>query len=79
MFCVDMKKTFFACTLDGVSAFDAVDRTIQVRYLYCSAQERGDYWRASASEYKNTKNKIKLNGKLSDDFVETQGVKQGNL
>ena len=44
MFCVDMKKTMFICTLDGVSAFDVVSRQIQTRELYCSANERGKFW-----------------------------------
>lgn len=34
MFCADTKKTMFTCTLDGVSAFDVVDRVIQKRELY---------------------------------------------
>ena len=79
MFCVDNKRTLFTCTLDGVSAFDVVDRVIQVRELYCSAGERGDYWQATASEYKNTKTKIKYKGKLSSDLSETLGCRQGNL
>ena len=41
-FCVDTKKTFFGCSLDGESAFEVVDRGIQLRELYC-AGERGEY------------------------------------
>ena len=29
--CIDMKKTFFACSLDGDSAFEVVDRQILTR------------------------------------------------
>ena len=36
--CMDNKLTFFACSLDGESAFEVVDRTIQLRELYCSGQ-----------------------------------------
>ena len=35
-FCIDMKKTFYGCSLDGESAFEVVDRNIQTRELYCA-------------------------------------------
>ena len=35
-YCIDMKMTFFGCSLDGESAFEVVDRKIQTRELYCS-------------------------------------------
>ena len=31
--CIDMKKTFFGCSLDGDSAFEVVNRNIQTREL----------------------------------------------
>ena len=34
-YCQDNKMTFFGCSLDGESAFEVVDRTIQLRELYC--------------------------------------------
>ena len=37
-YCIDMKKTFFGCSLDGDSAFEVVDRTIQTRELYCAGE-----------------------------------------
>ena len=76
-FCLDNKKTFFSVTLDGQSAFDVVSRPIQTRELYCSANQSGSYWSASTAEYNNTITKIKMNGKLSADISENQGVKQG--
>ena len=72
-FCVDMKKTFFGCSLDGESAFEVVDRIIQTRELYCSCVT-GQYWAASTSL-----SKIKMNGKLSSEFEEVLGVKQGHI
>ena len=33
-YCLDMKKTFFGCSLDGDSAFEVVNREIQTRELY---------------------------------------------
>ena len=45
-YCIDNKITFFGCSLDGESAFEVVDRTIQLRELYC-AGERGDFWKSS--------------------------------
>ena len=40
--CLDMKKTFFGCSLDGDSAFEVVNRVIQTRELYMSGIE-GDF------------------------------------
>ena len=71
-----MKKTFFGCSLDGDSAFEVVDRTIQTRELYC-AGETGQYWQASHSSYQNSYTKIKKDGKLSRSIQEVLGVKQG--
>jgi hypothetical protein len=45
-FCVDNKKTFLGCNLDGDSAFEVVNRAIHTRELYC-AGERGQYWLTS--------------------------------
>ena len=75
-YCIDMKKTFFGCSLDGDSAFEVVDRTIQTRELYC-AGETGQYWQASHSSYQNSFTKIKMDGKLSRSISEKLGVKQG--
>ena len=77
-FCVDMKATFFGCSLDGESAFEVVDRTIQTRELYCSGV-KGEYWSASNYSYQNSRSKIKMNGKLSSEFEEKLGVKQGHI
>ena len=41
--CIDMKKTFIGCSLDGDSAFEVVNRHIQTRELYF-AGESGQYW-----------------------------------
>ena len=75
-FCIDSKKTFFGCSLDGDSAFEVVNRTIQTRELFC-AGENGKYWLASKYSYENSKTSIKMNGQLSRCFKETLGVKQG--
>ena len=72
-----MKRTFFSVTLDGASAFEVVNRTIQTRELYCNAGEKGQYWKASKAEYINTLTKIKMNKKLSQPITESLGVKQG--
>ena len=75
-YCIDMKKTFFGCSLDGDSAFEVVNRDIQTRELYC-AGERGKYWQATKYSYKNSLTRIKMNGKLSGKIEESLGVKQG--
>ena len=77
-FCIDNKITFFGCSLDGESAFEVVDRTIQLRELYC-AGETGEYWKSSKRSYENSLTQIKMKGKLSRTFVETAGVKQGHI
>ena len=67
-FCVDNKKTFFGCSLDGDSAFEVVNRAIQTRELYC-AGEGGE----------NSQTQIKMKGQLSRNISENLGVKQGNI
>ena len=77
-FCIDMKKTFLGCSLDGESAFEVVNRDIQQRELYV-AGESGQYWLASHHAYQNSKTRIKMKGQLSQPFEETLGVKQGHV
>ena len=75
-YCMDMKKTFFGCSLEGDSAFEVVNRQIQTRELYC-AGEVGKFWQASHYSYQNSLTKIKMNGQLSGIIEESLGVKQG--
>ena len=77
-FCQDNKITFFGCSLDGESAFEVVDRTIQLRELYC-AGEKGEFWQSSRFSYENSHTQIKMKQKLSRKFKETAGVKQGHI
>ena len=77
-YCLDNKLTFFGCSLDGESAFEVVNRDIQLRELYCAGQ-KGQYWLTSQFAYENSFTQIKMNGKLSRKFQETLGVKQGNI
>ena len=77
-FCLDMKKTFFGCSLDGDSAFEVVNKVIQTRELYMSGV-KGDYWQASNYSYQDSLTKIKMNGNLSEEFNEQRGVKQGSI
>ena len=65
-------------SLDGESAFEVVDRTIQLRELYCSGQT-GEYWQSSMFSYQNSLTQIKMKGKLSRKFEEKTGVKQGHI
>ena len=75
--CIDLKKTFFGCSLDGDSAFEVVNRSILTRELYM-AGDTGDYWKASYHSYQNSQSRIKMNNQVSRPIVETLGVKQGN-
>ena len=77
-FCFDSKKTFFGCSLDSDSAFEVVNREMQMRELYCSG-ERGQYWLASKYSYDNTQTQIKMRGHLSRNCMEKLGVKQGHV
>ena len=77
-FCMDNKMTFFGCSLDGESAFEVVDRTIQLRELYC-AGETGQYLQSSKYSYDSSLTQIKMKGNLSRRFEETAGVKQGHI
>ena len=76
-YCLDNKLTFFGCSLDGESAFEVVDRSIQLRELYCAGL-RGQYWESAWMSYNNSLTKVKMSGKLSRTLKETLGVKQRN-
>ena len=78
MFCLDTKKTFFGCSLDGESAFEVVDRQIQTRELFMAGVD-GDFWQAGHYSYQNSLTKIKMKGQLSSEIKETLGVKQGHI
>ena len=77
-FCIDNKKTFFGCSLDGDSAFEVVNRRIQIRELYC-AGEIGQLGLFNSSSYKNTETRIKMSQKISSPFTENLGVGQGKI
>ena len=76
MFCVDRKMSFFTVSLDGQSAFEVINRDIQKRELYF-AGETGEYWQTSTAEYQSSMTRIKMNGKMSKEFEEKLGNKQG--
>ena len=75
---LDNKKTLFGLTVDGVSAFDVVERPILLWELYNTGEE-GDMWQFTNASYKNTTCKVKLDGKLSRSFEEILGVGQGRV
>ena len=76
--CIDAKKTFFGCSLDGDSAFEVVSRIIQKRELYFSG-ETGQLSKYNQSCYDNTETRIKMKGKISESLTENQGVGQGKI
>ena len=63
-YCIDKKKTFFGCSLDGDSAFEVVCRAIQKRELYF-AGETGQLSVYNHSSYENTETRIKMQKKIS--------------
>ena len=76
--CIDNKKTFFGCSLDGDSAFEVVCRSIQKRELYFSG-ECGQLSLYNECSYENTETRIKMQGKLSKPLTEHLGVGQGKI
>ena len=74
---LDTKQTCFGVSFDGKAAFPSVDRDIQVRELY-SCGESGDLLQYSCNTYKNTVCKMKQDGKLSREFNEYTGSRQGH-
>ena len=77
-YCLDNKKTLFGLTVDGVSAFDVVERPILLWELFNTGEE-GDMWQFTNASYRNTVCKIKMKGKLSSSFEEILGVGQGRV
>ena len=77
-YCVDTKRTFFGCSLDGDSAFEVVNRPIQRRELYF-AGETGQLSPYNEGIYENTLTRIKMNGKLSKHLEESLGMGQGKI
>ena len=76
--CIEEKRTFFGCSLDGDSAFEVVCRKIQQRELYFSG-ETGQLTEYNKSSYQNTKTRIKMNRKISKPLEESLGVGQGKI
>ena len=74
---LDRKETCFGVSFDGQAAFPSVDRDIQVRELY-SCGESGDLLNYSKNTYQNTVCKMKQDGKLSREFTEFKGSRQGH-
>ena len=74
---LDTKQTCFGVTFDGKAAFPSVDRDIQVRELY-TCGETGDLLQYSCNTYKNTVSHIKQGNKLSREFREFKGSRQGH-
>ena len=75
---IDKKITCFGVSLDGEAAFPNVDRDIQVRELF-SVGEQGDFLKYSKNTYINTQCTMQLDGKLSRNFIEHTGNRQGHV
>ena len=74
---LDHKLTCYGVSFDGQADFPSVDREIQVRELYTVGEE-GDLLKYSRNIYKNTSSQIKMEGKLSREFNEYKGSRQGH-
>ena len=76
-YALDTKQTCFGVSFDGQAAFPSVDRDILVRELYSSG-ETGDLLQYSNNTYQNTVAHMKQKGKLSRQFSEFKGQRQGH-
>ena len=74
---LDKKSTCFGVSFDSQAAFPSVDRDIQIRELY-TVGETGDLLQHSKNTYVNTSSQIKAQGKLSREFQEHKGSRQGH-
>ena len=74
---LDTKQTCFGVTFDGKAAFPSVDRDILIRELH-GCGENGDLLQYSSNTYKNTVSHIKQDNKLSREFREFKGSRQGH-
>ena len=74
---LDRKLTCFGVSFDGQAAFPSVDRDIQIRELYSSG-EQGQLLQYSRNIYQNTASHIKSGGKVSREFREYKGSRQGH-
>ena len=76
-YALDTKRTCFGVTFDGQAAFPSVDRDILIRELH-SCGETGDLLNYSKNTYQNTVSHLKQDGKLSRQFREFKGSRQGH-
>ena len=76
-YATDTKQTCYGVSFDGKAAFPSVDRDILVRELYTSG-ETGDLLQYSNNTYQNTVSHIKQNNKISRQFTEYKGARQGH-
>ena len=74
---LDEKKTCFGVSFDGKAAFPSVEREIQIREIF-AVGERGDFLNYSKNTYQNTESTIKINDKMSRQFREYKGSRQGH-
>ena len=74
---LDKKLTCYGVSFDGQAAFPSVDRDILVRELY-SCGETGDLLKYSRNTYQNTVSRMKQDEKLSREFSEFKGSRQGH-
>ena len=74
----DQKCPLFICYLDTSKAFDMVNHTTMLGALY-SQGVNGYLWNMYNNAYNNITSAVKWQGITSEDFKETQGIRQGGL
>ena len=74
----DLKNETFVALLDAKAAFDVVSHHSLLRKLYNYGVD-GSLWNLVCDFHNNAVSAVKWNGKLSDTFTVTQGVRQGGI
>ena len=70
------KLPLYFTTLDAQKAFDTVNHEVLFNKLYHYGI-KGELWIMLRNLYRNSTVKVKWNGELSDEFLLSQGTKQG--
>jgi hypothetical protein len=74
----DTGAPLFLTFMDASKAFDVVDHDCALNHLY-NQGIRGDLWTLFNNLYTNITSTIKWQGKLSQPFMESQGIRQGAI
>ena len=72
----DAKCPLYICYMDASKAFDIVDHDVLLSTMHNQGIS-GPLWHLYDSAYNNIRSVVKWQGKLSSEFSESQGIRQG--